>query len=249
MHWTNFVIAIVAFFLCPIAIAMGDTAPCNYIDIPLGRHEDNEPFGLDELILEFSKVEEIHLKQSWLPAPEPGFSPTRVKVMWKPAGLAIFAQLQDNDIVSKSTHFNQRLWELGDVFESFIYFKEADAYYEFHVSSNNHVLQLRFDMDLTPDQRRLQLPDLLITEQIIESNVWLREAGDQWYVLLKIPASVLKPSGFFAAGDTLGFSFSRYDHSRDNETPVLSSSSDHRELDFHSREDWGTLRLKGNNDL
>ena len=37
------------------------------------------------------------------------------------------------------------------------------------------------------------------------------------------------------------FSFSRYDHTRGANNPVLSSSSPHQELDFHRQEDWGRL--------
>ena len=246
MPWLRFIILIVAFFINHSAALMSRPAGDNVIDVPLWSYEGRETLDLGDMALEFSKAEAISLKQSWLSASESGgFNPTSVRVVWEPEGLYVFALLQDKDIGSRSTHFNQRLWELGDTFETFIYLKGADAYYEFHVSPNNHVMQLCFDVDLTPAQRRLQLPHLFMPRQVIESKVWVETTKNQWHVLLIIPASVLKPSGFFVAGDMLEFSFSRYDCSHDSEEPVLSSSSDHEELNFHRREDWGTLFLKG----
>ena len=242
---TSFIILIIAFFIDHSAAVMSSPAEDNVIRVPLWSHESRKAPDLEDLELEFSKVDVISLKQSWLPASESGFNPTSVKVVWEPEGLYVFALLQDEDIGSRSTHFNQRLWELGDTFETFIYLKGADAYYEFHVSPNNHVMQLCFDVDLTPAQRRLQLPHLFMPRQVIESKVWVETTKNQWHVLLMIPASVLKPSGTFVTGDTLEFSFSRYDCSRHSEEPILSSSSDHAELDFHRRQDWGTLCLKG----
>ena len=249
MFWINFIAAAgVAFFICHFTVVVGSPDQNKVVITPFWEGEINESLGLDDLLIEFSDVEEISLKQSWLFAPKSDFKPTGVKVVWKPEELYIFAQLQDIDIISHSTDFNQRLWELGDVFETFIYFKEADVYYEFHVSPNNHLMQLRFGVDLTPDQRRLQLSGSYIVRPVVESSVWIEAARNRWYVLLRIPASTLKPSGFFAAGDTLEFSFSRYDHSHTNKEPVLSSSSDHKELDFHNREDWGILYLESRSD-
>ena len=249
MSWIKFIAAGFTLFIYHSTVMMGSSDQNKVMSVPFREYESAESSELDDLTLEFAEVKEISLRQSWLPAPEPGFNSTDVKVAWNPKGLYIFARLQDNDINSRSTQFNQRLWELGDTFETFIYFKEADVYYEFHVSPNNHVMQLRLDVSLTPAQQRLQLPDLFMPEQVVRSKVWVEEAKNQLHVLLMIPASVFKPSGVFAAGDTLDFSFSRYDYSHRSEEPVLSSSSDHKELDFHRREDWGTFRLEGGGDV
>jgi beta-N-acetylhexosaminidase len=215
------------------------------MNVPLLEYETVESPDLEDLMVQFARIEEIGLKQSWLPTPDSGFNLTDVKVAWNPEGLYVFARLQDEDIFSNSTDFNQRLWELGDVFETFIHLEKSDAYYEFHVSPNNHVMQIRFDVSLTPAQRRLQLPDLFMPEQVVRSTVWVNEAKNQWCVLLVIPASVLKTSGIFVSGDTLNVSFSRYDYNHASKEPILSSSSDFKELDFHRRENWGKLRLAG----
>ena len=214
------------------------------LGVSFWRNENTELFDLDDLVHKFAKIEEISLKQAWLPELEPDFNPTGVKVAWRPEGLYVFARLQDKNIGSRSTDYNQRLWELGDAFESFFRFKGADVYYEFHVSPNNHVMQLCFDVDLTPAQRQRQLPELFMPKQVVESKVWVEETKSQWYVLLMIPSSAITPSGTFTTGDMLEFSFSRYDSNHAGKEPLLSSSSDHKELNFHCREDWGTLILE-----
>ena len=201
-----------------------------------------ETFDLTELKAEFAQAQEIPLTQSWLAELTPLFQPTVVRVAWRPEALWLLARLEDEDMGSRSSGYNQRLWELGDAFEVFIRFDEADEYYEFHVSPNAHVMQLRFGVDLTPVERRQQLPHLFMPEQVIEPRVWIEH--DHWYALLVIPASVVKPLGEFAAGDKLSFSFSRYDYSEGQEEPTLSSSSQHTELNFHNYADWGTLLLK-----
>ncbi len=233
-------------FICH-TIALADSSSLDKaINIPLLKSDNVESPELEDLMVQFARIEKISLKQSWLTAPDPGFNSTDVKVAWNSESLYVFARLQDEDICSNSTHFNQRLWELGDTFETFIHLEESDVYYEFHVSPNNHVMQICFDVNLTPAQRRLQLPDLFMPEQVVQSTVWLDEVENQWYVLLVIPASVLKPSGVFVSGDTLNLSFCRYDYSHASKEPILSSSSDLEELDFHRREDWEKLRLEGN---
>lgn len=235
-------------FICH-TIAFADSSSMDKaMNIPLLEYENIESPELEDLTVQFARIKEISLKQSWLTAPESGLNSTDVKVAWNPEGLYVFAQLQDEDICSNSTDFNQRLWELGDAFETFIHLEESDAYYEFHVSPNNHVMQIRFDVSLTPAQRRLQLPDLFMPKQVVRSKVWVNEVENQWYVLLAIPASVLKSSGIFVSGDTLNVSFSRYDYSHASKEPILSSSSDLKELDFHRREDWRTFRLQGSPD-
>lgn len=234
----------VFFISCILIVCSLQPAKSNTLHVPLWEDGNTEGWALTELLDKFAAIEPIELKQAWLPEFEPGFNPTAVWVVWKPEGLFLFARLEDDAINSSSTHYNQRLWELGDVFESFFLFEGAEAYYEFHVSSNNHVLQLRFDLDLTPAQRRLQLPKLFMPEQVIKSQVWVEEDQHQWYVFFMIPHSILKPDGALAAGDSLKFSFSRYDYCSESKEPVLSSSSDHQELDFHRHEDWGTMILK-----
>ena len=212
--------------------------------VPFRQSDMGGTSALSAVVQRFAEVQAISLRQAWLEKPEPDLEATEVRVQWDADGLYVLARMEDQSIYSSSTDFNQLLWELGDVFEVFIQLDEADAYYEFHVSPNNHVMQLCFDVDLTPEERRLQFPESFIDGKMIDSQTWLNAAEDNWYAYLAIPASVLKPSGVLQSGDTFEFNFCRYDANRMNEALVLSSSSHLRELDFHRRQDWGRLRLE-----
>lgn len=201
-----------------------------------------EQLELRELHPQFSG-DCIRLEQAWRASPEPDLCSTEVRVSWQPEALFLFVRLEDRDITSRSTGYNQRLWELGDAFECFLQLEGEKNYYEFHVSPNNHVMQLRLDSTLSRDERERRLADSFMPNKLIESRVWIDEAQNQWHALMKIPHHALERSTPFAANDQIAFSFSRYDAARNREEPVLSSSSNHSVLDFHRREDWGTLRL------
>lgn len=219
------------------------------LEVPLWEHGSVKGITLDNIVNTFAEVEPISLKQAWLYELEPSFKPTEVKMAWQQEGLHVFARLEDSDICSSSTQYNQRLWELGDVLEAFLLCNGADAYHEFQVSPNNHVVQLRVDVNLTHTQRLQQLPKLFMPTQVVESKVWVEEDENLWYAWMLIPAAVIKPAGKFASGDVFNFSFCRIDSSADKKRTILSSSSNLRELNFHGREDWGTLRLSPNHKL
>lgn len=81
MSWVSFIIAVVLLFTFPLKTVMSRSAQNKAMSVPFLEYESNEPSELGDLILMFSKVEESSLKQSWLSAPELGFSPTGVKVV------------------------------------------------------------------------------------------------------------------------------------------------------------------------
>lgn len=236
------------FTMLLFALALPESGVCradsrDTLAVPFWQSDIGSPSALSVVMQGFAEVKAISLRQAWLAEPEPDLEATEVRVQWDADGLYVLARLEDRSIYSSSTDFNQPLWELGDAFEVFIRFDEADVYYEFHVSPNNHVMQLRFDVDLTPEERRQQFSNSFIDKQLIDSKTWLNAAERHWYVYVSIPASVLKPSGELQAGDTFEFNFCRYDAHLSNEVLLLSSSSNLKELDFHRREDWGSLRL------
>ncbi len=43
-----------------------------------------------------------------------------MRLGWNAAGLWVLATMDDDSIVSRATGNNQRLWNLGDVFEIFV---------------------------------------------------------------------------------------------------------------------------------
>jgi hypothetical protein len=157
-----------------------------------------------------------------LPALEPDFAPATVRLSWQSGHLLIHAELTDHDIHTTATADNQNLWELGDTFEIFCQTTGNPGYHEFHVAPNNHRLQLRF-----PGQQLLT-GDHFTSQTTIEPR--------QWRIQARIPGAV--------AGAEWRVSFSRYDYTRGRVAPVISSTSLHKEPNFHRHHEWSILRFE-----
>jgi hypothetical protein len=204
-----------------------------------------DPSSLEAAKEAFQAAPAVELDQPWLPAREPGFQPTTVRIGWLDDALLVLAEMQDTDIFSRSTALNQRMWELGDVFEIFVRPAQQSAYLEFHVTANNHRLQLRFADE--PAYRSAQLSDVFtpffLEGNVIESAVWLRPEENRWFVLARIPARTVCDCPRPLSGQEWFFSFCRYDYRHGCDTPVRSSSSCHRKLDFHVQSPWNSMRF------
>lgn len=145
--------------------------------------------------------------------------------------LAVYAEMEDEDIFNTSRSLNERTWTTGDVFEMFIKSEAADDYYEFHVTPENQKLQLHFP---NVEAFRAKLPwgtHCLEGERFFSRTEV--EAG-RWRVYAEVPL------GLFHGGPWK-FSFCRYDATRGEEFPVLSSTSRYTVRNFHRLEDWGRM--------
>ncbi|HWF17925.1 MAG TPA: carbohydrate-binding family 9-like protein [Verrucomicrobiae bacterium] len=193
----------------------------------------------------FEGIPAIAMQQAWLPALEADFAPASVRTGWRDEALFVFAELTDADIFTRATRHNERLWELGDVFEIFLRPDAQQAYTEFHIAPNNLRLQLRFAD--TEALKRLaaakSLENAMIDAQLFESAVWVRPEEQRWHVSAKIPAASICEAKAPMQGSLWHFSFSRYDYTRGREKPVISSTSPHAIARFHSQAEWGTLRF------
>ncbi|MCG3148078.1 MAG: hypothetical protein PCFJNLEI_01520 [Verrucomicrobiae bacterium] len=181
----------------------------------------------------------ISLQQAWLPAPQPELRPTRVRTAWRADALLVQAEISDADIFNPRTDFNSMFYQTGDVFEIFLRPVTQDAYFEFHIGPANQKLQLRF-----PHAGLLgtcPVENLLIHTPVITSQVEVLPAQQIWKVAVEIPFAVVQETGPVGPGTEWLFSFSRYDYTRGAAQPVLSSSSPHKELNYHRQQEWGTL--------
>ncbi|MBI3550689.1 MAG: hypothetical protein HY078_16755 [Elusimicrobia bacterium] len=189
--------------------------------------------ALDDLSVvrgQFQDAAVCELRQSWRPVIEASFRPAIVRVAAASDSLAVFAELTDDDVFTRATGPNQRLWELGDAFEIFLHAEGRPAYYEFHVAPGNQRLQMRIPVPRPKDRAP---EEMMADGELFSSRVWPGSAG--WYALAIVPFASI-------GGRPKWFSFSRYDHSRGRSEPVLSSTSSHAYLDFHDRDAWGTFQ-------
>lgn len=190
----------------------------------------------------------IPLIQNWLPTPDPSFAPAQVATAWDENYLYIYAKLTDQDIFNPVTTFNQAAHLHGDIFEILIRSADGDAYFEFHITPNGQILQLRFPKrtSLAEFRESGQSLDTLIDtfkfpDRILEAKTTIEEG--HWTVLAKVPARALMPNGKFLAGNQLLFSFCRYDHTRNQPDFILSSTSKYTVCSFHRQEEWNLLTL------
>lgn len=211
-----------------------------------GRLPEIDIHSWEAIEAAFHGAQSCALKQTWLPAPEPGFRPAKVRTGWRPEALYVLADLDDADIFNPETRFNEPSFMVGDVFEMFLRPQEQDPYFEFHVTPRNQKFQLRI-----PRENALQslppgvwLPaEWMVRQPVIESRVNLPVGQERWRVLAVIPFALVVERGAVEPGACWRFSFSRYDYTRGAAGPVLSSSSPHRELSFHRQQEWGTLQF------
>ncbi len=174
---------------------------------------------------------------------EPNFAPGVVRIGWRSDSLLVLAELTDADIFTQATSNNQRFWELGDTFELFLRPVEQLAYFEFHVTPNNCRLQARF-ADAEMHQRLAQtgaFEEALMAGELFASKTWVRAETRQWFVFAEIPASSVCEPARPLAGSEWRFSFSRYDYTRGQAEPVISSTSPHSQPNFHRQEEWGVI--------
>ena len=201
----------------------------------------NPGWELDAVRSAFAEAPCFEYGQAWLSEQETGFRPGNVRIGWQQDDLLVLAELSDDDIYSNATGPNQWLWDLGDVFEIFLQGESGgDSYVELHVAPTNHTLQLGW-----PDAKALSLvrnqeaslESYIIPGQAFQSRVWTEARNDRWYVLATIPFALIDAT----PGSRIAISLSRYDYTRGNPNPVISSTSPHALPCFHRQHEWRAL--------
>lgn len=191
----------------------------------------------------FDGTPSLAFQQGWLDEPVADFRGGEVRVGWRPDALCVLARLDDDCVFSQASADGQQLWNLGDVFEIFVRDLADEAYLELHTAATGHRMQLKFEsakvIDLLRD-RSIRFEELVVKDALFQSKV--RQTPGGWEVFATVFAGAL---GGLEAGKRLLVSFSRYDY-RDLETPpVLSSTSAHREINYHRQQEWREVRLGG----
>lgn len=185
------------------------------------------------------------LRQAWRKQPEMNFTPALVRTGWREDTLVVWAELMDGDIFTRATGFNQRLWELGDSFEIFLRPENQEAYVEFQVAPNGCQLQLRYPHAAALDYARQSgsIACAVLPEKQFRATTWVIPERRLWAVCAVIPARAVCDYTSKLVGSRWRFSFSRYDYTRGEPEPVISSTSPHPAADFHRQQDWGVLEF------
>lgn len=204
----------------------------------------------------FHNAEIVTLHQAWNEQSEAAFLPAQVRFGWSDSTLWIFAELHDADISNSATEPNQATHLLGDVFEIFLRPTSQDTYFEMHVTPENQTMQLRWPRphhnfkDANGDDAQGEYCSGVLkhtaTRVLASQNRWqvlaavdMRQISDN--ASSDISSRNETVENIWADSERWLFSISRYDYTRGHEHPVLSSSSPHREINFHRQAEWGTL--------
>jgi len=159
----------------------------------------------------------------------------------------VIADLNDQSIHNSATEMNQPMWALGDVFEVFLRPQSQEAYYEFHVTPENQILQLRFESALFYDKMR-NLSDSkplfnqsLISKKYLKTSTRILTAENRWQLLLSVPFSLICETHAWDPVEPWFASFCRYDYTAGEAQPVLSSTSTYPQPNFHDQSAWRRL--------
>ena len=194
---------------------------------------------MDAVRQAFAEATPCSMGQAWLTEPEANFAPAIVWTGWRGESVLVFAELSDRDIYNTATELNQPAFLMGDVLEIFLRAEGCESYIEFHVTPDNQRFQLRI-----PAANRQQ-DGQFIPGPAFTSRTWVDQPAGRWFVYAEIPAtSVCERAPRSLSGQDWLFSFSRYDYTRPDPTPVISSTSPHRVPSFHRQAEWGTLRFQ-----
>ena len=87
----------------------------------------------------------VLMQQGWLDSREADFLSAEIRVGWTPSRLIVLAKIPDRDIFTQATGPNQKMWELGDVFEMFLKPEDRTDYVELHVTPPNFRLQYQIE--------------------------------------------------------------------------------------------------------
>ncbi len=196
-------------------------------------------------------VAEWTMSQAWLPAPEPGLQRAVVRAGWKADALVVEAELGDLDPFNPAKAFNEVAYTKGDVFEIFVRPESQDAYFEFHITPENQVLQLRWAdagaIKRSPQGASLEdsLAPAMVWQPRITSETRVDRSAAKWFVRAEIPFALVVEKGVMRPGTRWFVSFCRYDYTRGQEQPVLASISPHAKCSFHRQEEWPAVAFPG----
>jgi hypothetical protein len=197
--------------------------------------------GWEAIECGFREAPVLVFHQPWLVKQEPGFPEGRVRIGWRGDRFLYFAELEDRDVMTRADRRNQRLWDLGDVLELFAGVRGHPSYIEYHAAPNALTLQLRFPSSEAFEQLRegSSLEPMIVIDDA--AMVQTRTTGGGWEVYGELPTASVwggRPPADSLSGQVWDVSFGRYDHSRDSEKPILSTTSPLTQAAFHRRREW-----------
>ena len=185
----------------------------------------------------FREIPSVALQQTW--SRETNFRPGSAKVAHTDTDLLVLTDFEDDDVFNPIAGFNEPAYQHGDVCEVFWLPNDVRQYAEIHVTPEGSIWQAVFPIDWMEKKRKGLAPQA----QIEDLNVWAPQpqvlnwrTRKGWSTFLGIPFSLLGTSTPFGK-----IAICRYDYTRGESKPVLTSTADFPICDFHRHEYWSEL--------
>ncbi len=216
----------------------------------------------------FKDATPVAMWQAWHNTPDPTFKPATIRTGRRGNSLWIYAQVEDVSINDRATRLNEMRdippdlkpgqsfdflsTTCGDVFEIFLRRSSQKDYFELHVTPQNQALQLHWagaqdyidsDVEDVRESKRQIAKRVIPPPKAFTSHTRVDEKNQTWHVLAEVPAGLLDESVGITNGEVWRFSFSRYDFTKGNDVPIVSSTSLHKSCNFHCQEEWGQLHF------
>lgn len=176
-------------------------------------------------------------------------SPGKVRLLWDKEYLYIGAEFQDDDIVAEGTKDQQMHCNLGDVLEVFLKPAEANHYWEIHISPANYQIVLFYPgrghhllPSVIPDKKPLGVKSAITLDGTLNRSDDFDRA---WTAEVAIPLAEPGLKGVpLDSKNNWKILIGRYNYSCHQKVKELSSFPELRFFDFHSHEEYATLKLK-----
>jgi hypothetical protein len=201
--------------------------------------EEFSPSDWKSVAAAFAKSPAVRLGQSWREQ-QNGFRSAIVRSGLRGDTLWVFAEIEDIDVFNPATGFNEYFFLHGDAFEIFLRPAGQCPYFEFHVGPANQLFQQRIpSAGAFARQAEGEAEEWKIASPAVRTWATVDRERPLWRVLIAIPFDTVVEKG----GSRVQWliSFSRYDYTRGQKGPVMSSSSPHANLGFHRQQEWATM--------
>ncbi|MEI8233182.1 MAG: hypothetical protein WCH57_00685 [Verrucomicrobiota bacterium] len=188
----------------------------------------------------FAGIPGLPLRQAWRESAEPRFRSAVARMAHTAEALLVEVELEDVDVFNPVSVFNEPAFMQGDVVEVFLLPAGIDRYIEIHATPTGGVFQLRCTVGWRArciPGAPLDFRDRLVASPV--AKVLTRRTPGGWSAFLEIPFALAE--AFPEPRAAWRAAVCRYDYTRGEEKPVLSSTAAFPKVDFHLPDCWNRL--------